>query len=109
MERRVVWIRDRASLNTELDRIGSDPLALDTEADSLHHYPEKVCLIQLSFGRTDLLIDPLAGMDPTALGPVLADPERRTILHGADYDLRMLHRDFGLLSAACSTPCWPRG
>ncbi len=35
-------------------------LAIDTEADSLHAYPEKVCLIQISTPACDELIDPLA-------------------------------------------------
>ena len=34
-------------------------LALDTEADSLHAYPEKLCLMQISTAEGDRLIDPL--------------------------------------------------
>ena len=34
-------------------------IALDTEADSLHAYPEKLCLIQVSIPGADELIDPL--------------------------------------------------
>lgn len=65
-------------------------LAVDTEADSLHAYPEKLCLIQLSIPGRDELIDPLAKMD---LQPLFARLEgRRLILHGADYDLRLLQR-----------------
>lgn len=96
MSERVEWIRDQAALASRLRRIGDGPLGLDTEADSLHHYPEKVCLVQLSFGGADLLVDPLAGIDLAALAPVLADRRVRKILHGADYDLRVLHRDFDL-------------
>ena len=63
-------------------------LALDTEADSLHAYPEKVCLIQISTAVGDRLIDPLADMD---LGPFLdAIAGRELIFHAADYDLRLL-------------------
>ncbi len=68
-------------------------LAIDTEADSLHSYFEKVCLVQLSFGGRHVIIDPLApDMD---LSPVV-DILRRTplVLHGADYDLRMLRQSF---------------
>ena len=61
MGRRIEWCRSVEELAGWKDRIGSGPLALDTEADSLHHYPEKVCLIQLSFEEVDLLVDPLAG------------------------------------------------
>jgi ribonuclease D len=69
-------------------------VAVDTEADSLHAYPEKVCLIQISTTTEDRLIDPLAGF---SLDPLLdALSGRQLIMHGADYDLRLLrkHHDF---------------
>ena len=69
-------------------------LALDTEADSLHAYPEKVCLIQISTVAGDRLIDPLARMN---LNPLLdALNAHELIMHGADYDLRLLrkHHEF---------------
>ena len=69
-------------------------LALDTEADSLHAYPEKVCLIQISTTAGDRLVDPLAGID---IGPFLdALAGRELIFHAADYDLRLLrkHHEF---------------
>jgi ribonuclease D len=69
-------------------------LALDTEADSLHAYPEKVCLIQISTTQGDRLVDPLAGID---IGPFLAAlAGRELIFHAADYDLRLLrkHHEF---------------
>jgi ribonuclease D len=63
-------------------------LALDTEADSLHAYPEKVCLIQISTVAGDELIDPLAQIN---LDPLLdALDAHELILHAADYDLRLL-------------------
>ena len=72
----------------------ADWLALDTEADSLHAYPEKVCLIQISTVAGDELIDPLARID---LDPLLEALDRHElIMHGADYDLRLLrkHHEF---------------
>lgn len=71
-------------------------LALDLEADSLHHYREKVCLVQISDRNQTWLIDPLKVSDLSPLAPLLADPERLVILHGGDYDIRSLHRDFGI-------------
>ena len=65
-------------------------LAIDTEADSLHAYPEKVCLIQISTTAGDRLIDPLAKMD---INPFLdALVGRELIFHAADYDLRLLQK-----------------
>jgi ribonuclease D len=69
-------------------------IALDTEADSLHAYPEKVCLLQITTPDGDELIDPLA---PIQIAPLLEVLGRRElIMHGADYDLRLFrkHHDF---------------
>ncbi len=69
-------------------------VAVDTEADSLHAYPEKVCLIQISTSAGDRLIDPLAGFSIDAALDALTGHE--LIMHGADYDLRLLrkHHEF---------------
>ena len=74
-----------------------DPIAVDTEADSLHAYPEKLCLIQISVSGLDTLVDPLAQMDMRPLLALLRD--RTLILHAADYDLRLMHRTFGFRPA----------
>ena len=71
--------------------------ALDTEADSLHSYFHKVCLVQVSVGGSHYVVDPLAvgaaGLAP--LFEVLADPALSVLMHGADYDIRVLDRDYG--------------
>ncbi|MDF1592730.1 MAG: HRDC domain-containing protein [Desulfobacterales bacterium] len=69
-------------------------VAFDLEADSMYHYKEKVCLIQMAAGHTVILIDPLAVPDLSPLKPVFANPDIRKVLHGADYDIRSLYRDF---------------
>jgi ribonuclease D len=69
----------------------ADWVALDTEADSLHAYPEKLCLIQISTTAGDKLIDPLTRID---LSPLWLELKKhRLILHGADYDLRLLRKN----------------
>jgi ribonuclease D len=69
----------------------ADWVALDTEADSLHAYPEKLCLIQISTPAGDKLVDPLTHID---LSPLWLELKRhRLILHGADYDLRLLRKN----------------
>jgi ribonuclease D len=65
-------------------------LALDTEADSLHAYPEKVCLIQISTTDGDELVDPLAEINLDPLFDVFNAHE--LIFHAADYDLRLLEK-----------------
>ena len=76
----------------------SRSVALDTESDSLHSYYHKLCLIQLSFDDRHVVIDPLAlrreSLRP--LAEVLEDPGTEKIMHGADYDLRVLNRDLGV-------------
>lgn len=90
------WIADQSTLDAALASLARlDVVAVDTEADSLHSYFDKVCLIQISGGGEDLLIDPLGSLDLSAFGRILADPAVTKILHGADYDLRILGRDFG--------------
>jgi ribonuclease D len=72
-------------------------VALDTEADSLHSYREKLCLIQISVpsakaqhGEGDFVVDPLGNLDLETLRQALEPKE--IVLHAADYDLRMLRR-----------------
>ena len=65
-------------------------IALDTEADSLHAYPEKLCLIQVSIEGEDALIDPLSKTDLDPLWTELRKHE--LIFHAADYDLRLFRR-----------------
>ena len=70
-------------------------VAIDMEADSMHHFHERVCLIQVTAGAINTIVDPLALPDLSSLRPVLADPGITKIFHGADYDVRSLYRDFG--------------
>jgi len=72
----------------------ADRIAIDTEADSLHSYREKLCLVQISVPSAasvcDFIVDPLNNLDLEPLRHAL-EP-REIILHAADYDLRMLRR-----------------
>ncbi len=66
-------------------------VSIDTEADSLHAYPEKLCLLQIGVPDRNELIDPLASLDLAPMLEVMRGHE--LILHGGDYDLRMLRKD----------------
>ena len=71
-------------------------IAIDLEADSMHHYREQACLLQFSTPEETLLVDPLRLDNLEPLRKVLADPSIRKLFHAADYDLRCLRRDFDL-------------
>jgi ribonuclease D len=79
-------------------------LGIDTESDSMHSFFEKVCLLQVVLpGDRIFLVDPLRTRDMSPLKPALEDPAIRKVLHGADYDIVCLKRDFGI--AMRSTFC----
>ena len=96
-------------------------IAIDTEADSLHSYREKLCLLQISVPAVagvgdagpdlqiasanrdhrsplqhDAIVDPLAGVDLEPLRRAFEPKE--IVLHGADYDLRMLRRGLNFVA-----------
>lgn len=90
-------VKNRSALSriaTELKKEKS--IGVDLEADSLFHYQEKVCLIQISTPSKNFLVDPLPLDDLSPLSPVFSDPNIQKVLHGADYDIRSLYRDFGI-------------
>jgi ribonuclease D len=90
------WIDRQDALEEALRRVGAhDQIAIDTEADSLHSYFDKVCLIQISIPNEDLVVDPLNGISLRTFGEILASPSVTKVFHGGDYDLRIMNRDFG--------------
>lgn len=85
------WIAD---VRTVVRHAGESPrCCIDTEADSLHHFQEKLCLIQIGFDSKYALIDTLALPDVSPLIEWLDECE--VWLHGADYDLTMLRKAYG--------------
>lgn len=90
-------VESQSALEDLCRHLGSEPVvACDLEADSLHHYREKICLLQFSTPAGTWLVDPLVPLDLSPLRPFFADPSIRKVFHGADYDIRSLHRDFGI-------------
>lgn len=79
--------------------VGTPILAVDTEAASFHRYRDRIYLVQLSTRELTAVVDPLAVSDLTGLGRLLADPAVETLFHDADYDLRILNRDYGFTAA----------
>jgi ribonuclease D len=79
-----------------MGRLGKEPcLALDTEASSFHRFHERIGLVQLSDRRDTWLLDPLALSDMDGLGTLLGSEKSETVIHDADFDLRLLKRMYG--------------
>jgi ribonuclease D len=95
------WIRSAAELAAFVDSLaGRRALAVDTESDSLYHHRDKVCLVQIATDRGEaFLVDSLA-VDLRPLAPAMANPGLVKVLHGADYDVTTLKRDFGFRFAS---------
>jgi ribonuclease D len=74
---------------------GTRAIALDTEGASFHRFVDRVYLLQLSTEHHEAVIDPLPIGVPAKLGALLEDRDIEVILHDADYDLRLLHQDYG--------------
>ncbi len=74
---------------------GTPVLALDTEGASFHRFIDRVYLLQLSTRDLHAIIDPLPIAPPAGLGALLEDPACEVVFHDADYDLRLLHQDYG--------------
>ena len=70
-------------------------IAIDTESNSGHRYPERVCLVQVATNSAVYLIDTLAVDDMKTIGEVLADETVVTVIQGAEYDIRCLDREWG--------------
>jgi len=92
------WIRTADQLDELVDQLsGYGAIGFDTEADSLHHYTEKVCLLQLTaFGGASWLVDTLALRDLSPLAPIFADASVLKVVHGGDNDVTSMRRDFGV-------------
>ncbi len=84
----------------ELDRFLAEisnvqELALDTEGASFHRFLDRIYLLQISTRDRSAIIDPLPIGSPTRLGDLLQSKNVEVVFHDADYDLRLLHQDYG--------------
>lgn len=70
-------------------------IALDTEGASFHRFVDRIYLLQLSTREKTAIIDPVPIGTPPRLGRLIEDPAVEVVFHDADYDLRLLHQDYG--------------
>ena len=84
----------------EVDRFLSEisdvkEIALDTEGASFHRFLDRIYLLQISTREQSAIIDPLPIGSPAKLGQLLESKSVEVVFHDADYDLRLLHQDYG--------------
>jgi ribonuclease D len=92
-----VWVETLPALHGIVPSLEqASNIGVDLEADSLFHYFEKVCLIQIATPQASYILDPLSLKDLSSLKPVFSNSRICKVFHGADYDIRLLNRDFGL-------------
>ena len=93
----VEFVTDRDRLTEVALELQSEPtIALDLETDGLHHYPERVCLLQIASADKIFLIDTISTVDLELLRAVLASENVTKVFHGCDNDIRNLYKYWGL-------------
>ena len=70
-------------------------VAVDTEGASFHRFVDRIYLLQISTRELTAVLDPLAIGAPAALGRILESDRIEKVFHDADYDLRLIHQDYG--------------
>jgi ribonuclease D len=94
------WVAAAPAFDAMLESLSkANRFAIDIEADSLYHYFEKVCLIQMSTDSATFVLDPLALSSLQRLSPLMSDPAFEKVFHAASYDVFCLRRDFGFTFA----------
>tara|TARA_B100001245_G_scaffold230887_1_gene211012 strand:- start:1746 stop:2900 length:1155 start_codon:yes stop_codon:yes gene_type:complete len=92
----IFLIEDQFAWDELSSTLSEEPeLAIDTESNSLYCYRERTCLIQIGTRQDTFIIDPLKIINLAKLGSILFNPDIVKVLHGSDYDLRSLDRDYG--------------
>ncbi len=93
----LIMVTDTETLEEVCRELAKEPvLGVDTEADSMYSYTDKLCLIQVSDRNKDYIIDPLQVKDMSSFGAILENENIVKIFHGADYDVVSMKRDLGV-------------
>ncbi|MBW2275946.1 MAG: HRDC domain-containing protein [Deltaproteobacteria bacterium] len=114
------WVDSQSVLSELAEALAADPLhALDTESNSGFAYRERLCLLQFNVGGSLWMVDLLAlPGDRGALAGLRMPLEAagtRTLLHGGEFDVGCLKRDYDIAlggvwdtQQAASYLGWPR-
>ncbi len=91
-----IYLDTPETVDTFLSSIaGASILALDTEGASFHRFVDRIYLLQLSTRDRTAILDPLPIGNPAGLRTLMESPNVEVVFHDADYDLRLLHQDYG--------------
>jgi ribonuclease D len=91
------WIDTRQGLRQVVDCFKNQKaIGVDMEMDSMFHYREKICLIQMATEKHTFIIDPLKIPNMSLIKPLFENIRIKKVFHGADYDVRSMFRDFGI-------------
>jgi ribonuclease D len=92
----LLYIDTQKQAELFLDDIsGVREIAIDTEGASFHRFIDRIYLLQITTRDRSAILDPLPIGMPQGLGAILEDPAVEVVFHDADYDLRLLHQDYG--------------
>ncbi len=91
-----LYLDEPEAVDRFLDEISDvKEIALDTEGASFHRFLDRIYLLQISTRDRSAIIDPLPIGSPAKLGDLLQSKVVEVVFHDADYDLRLLHQDYG--------------
>lgn len=94
------YLDTEEALCAYVDRLNSAEVphtqcAIDTEADSMHSYETKMCLIQFAVPGELAIVDPLSiGLDNLGVFNEYLKSCEVIWMHGADYDMSMFRKTF---------------
>jgi ribonuclease D len=89
---RVTDVVDPSQLSSVTGALrGAREVAVDVEADSMHHFRARLCFVQLGTDADVFLLDTLVpGVSPQALADTFADPGVTKFFHASQGDLQYL-------------------
>ena len=89
------WVDTRQGLRQVAEYFKTKKaIGVDLEMDSMFHYREKICLIQMATERQTFIIDPLSIPSMSLIKPLFENHRIKKVFHGADYDVRSMFRDY---------------
>ncbi|MCP4718110.1 MAG: ribonuclease D, partial [Desulfobacteraceae bacterium] len=90
------FVESDGELATVCRGLGQEKIiGVDLEADSMHCFKEKICLIQIAGKDHAFLVDPFLINDFSPFVTLLENQDIIKIFHGADFDVRSLDRELG--------------